>query len=149
MDQLARDYKDRAHFVFIYAREAHPDDFPQWPEHKSIEQKFEQAKIMKERHGTPRTIVIDDLQGAVHRAWSGMPNMSWIIDHTGRVYFKAGWTVAADLRAGLEDYFELREKMREGSTGRYYKEYITATPRMREGSGQPQRQQSEPAGTGG
>jgi hypothetical protein len=101
MDQLARDYADKAHFVFIYAREAHPGDFPQWPEHKTIEQKFEQAKIMKERHGTPRTIVIDDVEGAVHRKWNGMPNMSWIIDHTGRVFFKAGWTVASDLRAGL------------------------------------------------
>jgi hypothetical protein len=102
---------------------------------------------MKARHETPRTIVVDGLEGGVHRQWSGMPNMSWIIDHTGRVFFKAGWTVAADLRAGLEDFFELREKMREGSTGRYYKEYITATPRMREGSGQPQRQQKESAGT--
>lgn len=148
MDQLARDYADRAHFLFIYVREAHPDDFPQWPEHKSMAQKFEQARIMREKHGTPRTIVVDDLEGAVHRQWGGMPNMSWIIDHTGRVFFKAGWTVEADLRAGLEDYFDLRERMREGSTARYYKEVITATPRMREGGGM-MRPQREPAESGG
>ncbi len=47
----------------------------------------------------------------------------------------SGWTVESDLRSSLEDYFDLRERMHEGSTARYYKEYITATPRMREGGG--------------
>ena len=25
MDQMARDYAGKAHFVFVYSREAHPD----------------------------------------------------------------------------------------------------------------------------
>ena len=44
----------------------------------------------------------------------------------------SGWTVESDLRSRLEDYFDLRERMREGSMARNYKEYITA---MREGGG--------------
>ena len=42
----------------------------------------------------------------------------------------SGWKVESNLRSRLEDYFDLQERMREGSTARYYKEYITA---MREG----------------
>lgn len=39
----------------------------------------------------------------------------------------------SDLRSSLEYDFDLRERMREGSTARCYKESITATPREREG----------------
>ena len=59
MDQLARDYADQAHFLFVYVREAHPDDFPDHREHHSIKQKFGHACDMQKRHETPRRILID------------------------------------------------------------------------------------------
>ncbi len=43
MDQFAREFNGRAHFLFIYAREAHPDSFPQYPAHRSIEHKWRHA----------------------------------------------------------------------------------------------------------
>ena len=106
MDQLARDFSEEAHFLFVYVREAHPDDYPEripFPAHKSLEQKIEQARIMRDMYSTPRTILMDDLEGEVHRKYSGLPNMSWIIDHAGRVAHKFSWTVAGDIRAALED----------------------------------------------
>ena len=39
--------------------------------------------------------------------------MSWIIDHTGRVHFKANWTVAADLRNSLDAAISIREMKRD------------------------------------
>ena len=127
MDQLARDYADQAHFLFIYTREAHPEKLQDYmerlglpettgehpfPAHKSIKQKIEHARIMRDLRETPRRILIDDLQGAVHRAYSSCPNMSWIIDHTGRVHFKANWTVAADLRNSLQAAVRIRDLKR-------------------------------------
>ena len=129
MDQLARDYADRAHFIFVYTREAHPEKGPEYmerlglpsttaehpfPPHASIEQKYEHARTMRALHETPRRILMDDLDGAVHRAYSGCPNMSWIIDHTGRVHFKANWTKEVDLRRALDTAVHLRELKREG-----------------------------------
>ena len=79
MDELARDYADSVHWIFIYNREPHPDDYPDHRTHRSIEQKFQHARGMRERHNTPRQILIDDLDGAVHREWGGLPNMT--LDH--------------------------------------------------------------------
>ena len=68
---------------------------------------------MRERYNTPRQILIDDLDGTVHREWGGLPNMTWIIDHTGHVAYKAGWTVASDIRQSLEDVVRVRELKRQ------------------------------------
>ena len=124
MDQLARDYEDQAHLLFIYTREAHPEKYPEFPAIRSIEQKFDHARLMKERHGTPRIILIDGVDGEVHRTWSGCSNMSWIIDHTGRVHFKANWTHEPDLRPALDSATKLRELKREGTASQYFTEGV-------------------------
>ena len=128
MDAMARELADEAHFLFVYTREAHPEKGPDYAENlglppteeehpfpalTSIEQKYEHARIMRELRQTPRTILIDDLEGEIHREYSGCSNMSWIIDHTGRVHFKANWTVAADLRNSLDAAISIREMKRD------------------------------------
>ena len=124
MDQLARDYANQAHFLFVYTREAHPEKFPEYPAFRSIEQKFAHARAMQQKHQTPRTILIDDVDGAVHRAWSGCSNMSWIVDHTGHVHFKSNWTYEPDLRRALESAVNLRDLKREGSANQYFTEGV-------------------------
>jgi len=128
MDQLARDYADEINFLFIYAREAHPDTRPEWPAHKSIEQKFAHARALQERHDTPRTIVVDTLEGDVHRVYGGMPNMSWIVDHAGIVAYKAGWTSEIDLRAAVEEVLRHKDLKREGGTALFYRESMSVNP---------------------
>jgi hypothetical protein len=128
MDAMAKELADDAHFLFIYTREAHPEKGPDYamglglppteeehpfPALKSMEQKYEHARIMQELRDTPRTILMDDLDGEIHRAYSGCSNMSWIIDHTGRVHFKANWTVAADLRNSLDAAIRIRDLKRD------------------------------------
>ena len=147
MDQMARDFSDNVHFLFIYTREIHPDDFPDHPPHKSIEQKYQHARDMQQRHNTPRPILIDSLDGDVHRQWGGLPNMSWIIDHTGRVAYKAGWTVESDIRPALEQVLQIREYKRQANAeGRFYKDYyreqITVLPSKRQTLAAPE---AEPA----
>jgi hypothetical protein len=132
MDDLAREYTGRAHFLFLYVREAHPDTFPDHPAHTSSEQKLQHARDLHERWHTPRTILVDSLDGDVHRAWGGMPNMSWVIDHTGRVAFKAGWTSTADLRAALEDVLMWRQLKRDkATTASYYREVFSYARELR------------------
>lgn len=122
MEELVKEYGDRVKFLFIYVREAHPGELI--PEHDSYEQKVQQAKMLHER-GNTRLIVVDDVNGTTHRLYGGLPNMSWIIDHTGRVAYKASWTDSADIRAALEETVTLREKKAKGEmTNEFYRELV-------------------------
>lgn len=135
MDQMARDFVDDVSFLFVYVREAHPDTHPEWPAHKNFEQKYLHAASLRARHNTPRTILIDDLDGPVHRLYGGMPNMSWIVDHAGIVAYKAAWTSEIDLRSGLEEVLRHRELKREGGTSLFYRESMSVNPsRLRDGT---------------
>lgn len=53
MEDLARRFADRAHFLLIYVREAHPGEF--YPPHQYSEQKLLHARAIRVR-GVARTI---------------------------------------------------------------------------------------------
>jgi len=85
--------------VFIYTREAHPGE--NIGQHDSFERKLACAKLLAEEVGISREILVDDLDGTVHRAYGLMPNMTWVIGRGGRVAYKANWTSAANVEAFL------------------------------------------------
>ena len=62
--------------MFIYTREAHPGE--NVPCHDSFERKLASAKLLAEEAGIRRDILVDDLEGTVHRAYGLMPNLSLI-----------------------------------------------------------------------
>ena len=128
---VAKEFAEQAHFLFVYSREAHPGEI--FPHHTSYEQKVRHAAAFRER-GLSRPILIDTLGGQVHRLYLGMPNMTWIVDHTGRVAFKASWTIAPDIQAALEETLQLRELRRQGGTSVvYYREIVGMRPAERSG----------------
>ena len=85
--------------MFIYAREAHPGE--NVLHHDSFERKLACAKLLAEEARIGRDILVDDLDGRVHRAYGLMPNMTWVIGRGGRVAYKANWTSAANVEAFL------------------------------------------------
>ena len=85
--------------MFIYTREAHPGE--NVGHHDSLERKLACAKLLAEEAGIGRDILVDDLDGTVHRAYGLMPNMTWVIGRGGRVAYKANWTSAANVEAFL------------------------------------------------
>ena len=133
LEELFKEYGDRAHFLFIYAREAHPRELI--PEHTSFEQKVLQAKMLRDR-GNSRQILVDRLYGDVHRVYGGRPNMSWILDHTGRVAYKASWTDANDIRAVLGETIVQRERKASGEMAfDFYREIDSVRLTWPEGPG--------------
>ena len=122
MEELAREYAQRAHFLFIYTREAHPNqDFPY---HTTYEQKVHHAMAFRDR-GLARQVLADTLDGQVHIQYGGLPNMTWVVDHAGYVAFKASWTVATDVRDALKEVLQLRALRRGGGKiYRYYREIL-------------------------
>ena len=121
MDEIAREFAEEAHHLFIYARETHPEYARGLYEHfESFEEKVQRAKVLQERFDTPRKILVDDLDGTVHRQYAGVPNQSGVIDHTGHIAYKAGWTDAGDIRYGLSLALKTRDLKREGKGGTTY-----------------------------
>jgi len=79
-------------FVFVYTREAHPGE--KLSHHTSFERKLEYARLFQRRWNVRRPILVDDLDGPVHRAYGLLPNMTYIVNPAGRVIFRADWTDA-------------------------------------------------------
>lgn len=131
MEDLASRYADDAHFLFIYTREAHPGEY--YPPIHYYEQKVLHARSFRERLGIGRTILVDSVQGKVHRVFGGVSNMSWIVDHTGRVAYRAAWTVADDIERALQEVLRARMLKREGQPATVFYREIVGLRTMREG----------------
>ncbi|MFG3408071.1 peroxiredoxin family protein [Streptomyces sp. NPDC048142] len=82
-------YGDRIRFVLVYVREAHPGATT--PQPKTLEQKQRNATALRARHGFPFEVAVDDIDGALHRAFGPRPNSAYLIDPSGVIVFRAQW----------------------------------------------------------
>src|SRR5262249_39187171 len=88
---LSRRYRQHGfEFFTIYVREPHPGEH--YGPHRSLEQKFRFAQDCRKQDGIQTPILIDDLEGTVHRSYGSMPNMIYIIVKNGRIAYKTMWS---------------------------------------------------------
>ncbi len=99
--------------MFVYTREAHPGE--RIPHHTDLAQKLEHARLFQERWSVRREILVDKLDGPVHRAYGMLPNMTYIVNTAGRIAYRADWTDAHSIMWVL-DY--LRHETTEKQTTR-------------------------------
>ncbi len=117
--------------MFIYTQEAHPGD--NWPHHSSFEHKLDAARKFVDQCGLQRPMLVDTLDGEVHRAYGALPNMSWIISPSGRIVYKADWTDPRTIRQALEQLgFEIDEKREGAHMTPYYVETLSQRPNSTE-----------------
>jgi hypothetical protein len=100
VETLHRRYKDRATFVMVYVREAHPTDG--WsmesndrvgvsiPQPRSYEERVAVARTCGVRLGFGFPMLVDTLDDAVGARYSGMPSRLYLIDGRGKVAYKSG-----------------------------------------------------------
>ena len=113
MDALAAEYTPRGfESYFVYIREAHPAEH--MPHHTSFEQKLAHARRFREEQHVRRHILVDSLDGACHRLYGSMPNMTWILLRGGMVAYRAAWTDPYDVRLAMEYVARLGELRRQG-----------------------------------
>jgi len=98
--------------IFIYTHEAHPGEY--YPHLTSMEQKFRHASALRDILGVKRPILIDALDGACHRAYGSMPNMSWIFNCSGIPVYKSDWTDASSIQNAIEYFLDVNERRRSG-----------------------------------
>jgi Ca2+-binding EF-hand superfamily protein/thiol-disulfide isomerase/thioredoxin len=100
IDKLYRRYRDRATFVMVYVREAHPTGGWQLesnnrigvaiPQPQSNDERVKVATMCSSRLGLGMPMLVDTIDDAVGARYSGMPSRLYLLDHRGRVAFKNG-----------------------------------------------------------
>ncbi len=100
LEKLHRRYKDRATFVMVYVREAHPTDGWQMDGNDRAGVSLRQPQTYAERVGVAQTcgralnlgfpMLVDTLDDAVGARYSGMPGRLYLIDPRGKVAYQGG-----------------------------------------------------------
>lgn len=96
--------------IFLYTHEAHPGEY--YPHLTSMEQKMRHARALRDVLGVSRPIYVDALDGACHRAYGSMPNMSWIFTRTGNPIYKSDWTDSRSVENAVEYFLDVVERRR-------------------------------------
>lgn len=100
MDQLAHEFPD-VEFLLIYVREAHPGE--RLHQHDNAAEKARAARILPAKYGEKRRILIDSIDGDMHRSYGAMPNLVYIINPQGIVHYRCDWTLIEGVRNALND----------------------------------------------
>jgi hypothetical protein len=100
MEKLYRRYKDRANFVMVYVRDAHPSDGWRMESNDRFGVTTEQPKTYGERVQVAQKcarlldlgfpMLVDTIDDSVGARYSGMPGRLYLIDREGKVAFKSG-----------------------------------------------------------
>ena len=113
MNEIADRYKDQGvGSIFLYTNEAHPGEYYTYL--TSMEQKFKHARDLRDVLGVARPILLDALDGACHRAYGSMPNMSWIFTRSGMPVYKSDWTDANSVENAIQYFLEVSGRRRAG-----------------------------------
>jgi len=100
MDDLASQYEDRIKFYVVYTREAHPGQ--RYHRHTSLAQKRRHARDAKREEEIDREVLVDDVDGSMHRAYDSLPNAVYVIGQDGVVAHRADWLDTELLAEQLE-----------------------------------------------
>ena len=86
LNSLYDQYRERVEFVFVYTHEAHPGS--RIGPHRSMEEKRQRARQLREQERLRMPIVVDSLDGAIHRSYTQMGNSNYLITRGGTVAAK-------------------------------------------------------------
>jgi hypothetical protein len=78
-----------------------------------MEQKLEHARALRDILGVKRPILVDALDGACHRAYGSMPNMSWIFGRSGTPLYKSDWTDSKSVENAIMYFIEVVKRRRQ------------------------------------
>ena len=132
MVKIYNDYKDRADFLTVYVREAHPTDEWQmksnvkedvcYAQPKTLEQRVAIAKDFVERQKYPLPFGIDDMNNAADLAYSAWPERLYVIDEHGHIAYAGGMGPfnydPEEVRAWLTKRFGPATQTRSSAFGR-------------------------------
>jgi hypothetical protein len=117
LKRLHAKYGDRVQFLTLYVREAHPGE--EQEQHREYREKVEHARAMQDRDRLPWRIVVDDIDGTLHKALDEKPNAVYVTDRNGIIVYRSLWAGdEAGLAAALEAVSRGQRPMVSESTRR-------------------------------
>ena len=99
--------------IFLYTHEAHPGEI--YPHLSSLEQKRKHARDLRDTLGVTRPILVDALDGACHRSYGSMPNMTWIFNRSGMPIYKSDWTDSNSVENAIVYFLDVIGRRRDGA----------------------------------
>jgi peroxiredoxin len=112
-------------FLLLYTRESHPAE--NYPAHSSFEQKLAYARDLQRLENVQVPIVVDHLDGRIHRAYGVWPNALFVIHKDGRIIFRSNMANHRELREFLEDLLSGEKAQANGKiTHLQYSERVLA-----------------------
>ena len=99
MDQLTAGHPEAA-FTVVYTREAHPGE--RVPAHATVADKIRAAHRLIEQDKVGRLVLVDDLDGTVHRAYGAAWDAVFVLDADGNVVLRRAWNDPAEVARTLD-----------------------------------------------
>jgi peroxiredoxin len=112
-------------FFLLYTRESHPAE--NFSAHQSFEQKLAYARELQRLENVKFPIIVDHLDGRIHRAYGVWPNALFVIHKDGRLIFRSNMANHLELREFLNDLLAAENARAEGKvTHLQYSERVVA-----------------------
>jgi peroxiredoxin len=99
-------------FFLLYTRESHPAE--NYAAHSSLEQKLAYARDLQRLEKIEFPVIVDHLDGRIHRAYGVWPNALFVIHKDGRLMFRSNMANHGELRQYLEDVLAGEKAAGEG-----------------------------------
>ena len=116
--QIYNDYKERAEFLTVYVREAHPTDEWQmksnvkddvcYAQPKTLAQRVIIANDFIKRFNYPLPFGIDDMTNTADTTYSAWPERIYVIDESGHIAYRGGMGPFHYKPAELRDWLAAR-----------------------------------------
>ena len=108
LNDLYEEFGDEVEFLFVYVREAHPGE--ELGPHKEMRDKVRAAELLREEEEVEMPMIVDDLDGRIHRKYGKAPNPPYLIDRSGRIAFRMLNTHTTVLGEAIEELLERQEE---------------------------------------
>jgi hypothetical protein len=99
-------------FFLLYTRESHPAE--NYGAHATFEQKLAYAQELQRLENVQFPIVVDHLDGRIHRAYGVWPNALFVVHKDGRLVFRSNMANHGELRQFLGDLLAAEKAGAEG-----------------------------------
>lgn len=125
MEKLQKTWQDKGvAFFYIYTREPHPGFYGK-EQTKNIEERKANAKQCEKDLGMTLPWLVDDMRGAIQRAYGGLPNSAYVLTREGKVYYKEAWANASSLDEQLKKLLKEQPVKSEKETIKELKKAIS------------------------
>lgn len=107
LNDLYEDYSEEVEFLFVYIREAHPGE--ELGPHESMRDKVRAAELLRDEEDIVMPVIVDDLNGRIHRKYGKAPNPTYLVDVSGRIAFRMLNTNTTVLAEAIDELLERQE----------------------------------------